>query len=547
MPSEGKESDPTWQDPMNFDWGSSADEDLPIDQEDQQAYAEYPPLPDSWVDIEQPFHAAEPLIEESDVGATSTSASLRDGVKRPQRRSATIIPSQRGIDLARKSADLFTQLLRLGIWEYIRQYLWLIGIPLLFGGCTCLIVLPLIALQRAAVPPAGLWPVTFVIIVIAVAQGFALYKAGTNTQFWMLGTLGGFFLFILVDCFVIFGLWPALILSSLLVLTVSSLSRRCLRLVPDGYVDLVSSFGKYRHPLYAGFNIIWPWEEVTHEVDIQVKQWTCSVGPIPLSSTRDVMVQASISYQLLPEGAHLAAAKGQNWEQNLQQKFQELTRNVATTLSVNDVIAWQRSAHTRSSAASPADSAYWWDRMSAYVLQRVQDEVIQWCVQVNDVHIAEVSLVRHHAPIGDAGLAEDNTGTIEPQRGTTSPMGAAQSQAHFAGPSPEEQKNAARWLQETKEEIAFSALEKSYNAVYEGRVKVPETIRDIANKFDAVARDPQKSKVFKYDAARAAHLLYKRAQEYEELEAAGNAASPGSFYDDTTATMRRPSDGNIMY
>ena len=86
-----------------------------------------------------------------------------------------------------------------------------------------------------------------------------------------------------------------------------------------------------------------------------------------------------------------------------------------------------------------------------------------------------------------------------------------------------------------------------YKAVYDGKVKVPEAIRDLANKFDAVARDAQKSSIFKYDAVRAARSLYQRAQECAELESAGNDDFQESFYNDTTATMRRPSDENINY
>src|SRR5262249_32896681 len=152
----------------NSNWNPSADRDLPAPQPENSE--EFPPLADSSADIENPFHTAEPLITENDVVVFSTPTPMRQG-----------------------------------IWEAVQQYLWLVGVPLLFGACTCLIVLPLMALGRTVVPASALWLVTFVIIIIAVAQGFALYKAGTNTNFWMVGTIGGFFLFILLGCFVIFG------------------------------------------------------------------------------------------------------------------------------------------------------------------------------------------------------------------------------------------------------------------------------------------------------------------------------------------------------
>src|SRR5947209_5624925 len=181
MSSEGKKPDPPWTDAMNPAWDEFADEDMAVDQEEEQELEELPLPPDTSVDIEHPFHTGKPRIVESDATVLSTPESAR-----------------------------------LDILEYVRQYLWLVGVPLLFGGCTCLIVLPLVALQRTVAPASALWPITFVIIMIAVAQGFALYKAGTNTNLWMVGTIGGFFLFVLLGCFVIFGLLPGLILLALL-------------------------------------------------------------------------------------------------------------------------------------------------------------------------------------------------------------------------------------------------------------------------------------------------------------------------------------------
>ena len=260
------------------------------------------------------------------------------------------------------------------------------------------------------------------------------------------------------------------------------------------------------------------------------------------------MISATISYQLLPEGARLVVTEGQNWEQTLQQRFQELVGNIAAKLSLDDVLAWQQAASLQS-ANNLFHHSDWWNYSSDYVLQQVQETVIQWCVQVNAVHIDELALVRHQTP-GDAEptgvVAETATGA----RGTFFPSAtveAGPSTRRFVGPSPEAQKRATAWLESTKEEIAFAALEKAYKAVQQGTVTVPDAIRDLADKFDAVARDPQKSKAFKYDAARGARSLYQRAQEYEELEASGNLDSQESFYNDTTATMRYPSEENINY
>jgi hypothetical protein len=397
---------------------------------------------------------------------------------------------------------------------------------------------------QTAVPSSALWLVTFAIIAIAVAQGFALYKAGSNIRFWTLGTIGGFFLFIILGCFVIFGLFPGLGLLALFVLVASFVERRWFHEVPQGHVELVSSFGKYSHMLHPGLNMLWPWEKVTQRVEVQEKQWSPPPLRIPLPPTQDMLVRASISYQLMPEGVRLAVKEGQNWEERLQQAFQQSLGAVASTFSRNSVMAWQRLSRT---ANTLDESERWWGWANDQILQ----QVMQWCVQVIAVHIQDVAIIPHQAPIVDAepvptiNRQMTDTEIIAPQQRATAPTQTTQPRIVPSNAAlSEAQKSAVEWLQSMQEDVAFSALEKAYKEVQEERVRVPAAIRDLAEKFDAVARDPQKSKRFKYDAARAALALYRRAQECQEEELQ-QASAP--FYDETTTPMRRPRDENIRY
>src|SRR5438874_11287904 len=93
--------------------------------------------------------------------------------------------------------------------------------------------------------------------------------------------------------------------------------------------------------------MLWPWEQVTNQLDIQEKKLTCSEH-IHKYPTEDIAVSASIFYQILPEGARLVMTEGQNWEQTLQQRFEELIGEVAADLSLKEVRAWERAASTRS-------------------------------------------------------------------------------------------------------------------------------------------------------------------------------------------------------
>ena len=55
-------------------------------------------------------------------------------------------------------------------------------------------------------------------------------------------------------------------------------------------------------------------------------------------------------------------------------------------------------------------------------------------------------------------------------------------------------------------------LKESYEAVRSGRLRDPQTIRDIAARFEALAHDPN----IDVDATKAAQILYHRAWIYEQ-------------------------------
>jgi hypothetical protein len=99
--------------------------------------------------------------------------------------------------------------------------------------------------------------------------------------------------------------------------------------------------------------------------------------------------------------------------------------------------------------------------------------------------------------------------------------------------------NAVPPAEPIKEEV----LIKAYKEVQNGNVTDPETIRRLALKFDAIARDPHASQTVSFDAARAALNLYRQATRYEEI------SGEQGFHDEATKpdwSMRRASDENLM-
>jgi regulator of protease activity HflC (stomatin/prohibitin superfamily) len=419
----------------------------------------------------------------------------------------------------------------------IGHYATLILAPLLFAAFTCLFVLPLVATGRAQVPPAGVWPLTLVIILIAVAQGIAVFYAGPDNGMWTLGTLGGFFLFVLVGCFAIFGVAAGLItLLAILVLCVV-LARLYLHAVPEGFVDIVFALGKYSRMLFAGPHILLPWEKIAQQLNVEETQWICPAQRVQLSRDEDVIMRAAISYQVLPEDAYLAVTQVARWEESLREYFVMTIQNMAATFSANDLIPWpqgrQATSETDNTATESAQSQAHWDRVNAYLLQQVRDKVAMWGVQINWVLIRDVELIPHGAYVMDAGpvanaqpaaRAASGEGTAAQPKVQYAPAGvvtdtAAQVQHAQEDTVPSEAvyPNASTSSPPTPTRLpSEEVLAKAYKEVQKGNINDPETIRSIAEKFEAVAKDPERSKSVSFDAARAALNLYAQARKYEE-------------------------------
>jgi hypothetical protein len=72
------------------------------------------------------------------------------------------------------------------------------------------------------------------------------------------------------------------------------------------------------------------------------------------------------------------------------------------------------------------------------------------------------------------------------------------------------------------QEAIYDVLIDSYDAVRAGRIKSPETIREIARRFLAIENDPEANKNFPYDAGEAARILLRRAKLYENHDSSGD-------------------------
>src|SRR5207237_215930 len=71
---------------------------------------------------------------------------------------------------------------------------------------------------------------------------------------------------------------------------------------------------------------------------------------------------------------------------------------------------------------------------------------------------------------------------------------------------------------------------RAYEGVQNGNITDPQTIREIASRFEGIAQDPKASQMVCFDAASAANLLYKQASMYEGKIGKLNSASSSSGF-----------------
>lgn len=461
----------------------------------------------------------------------------------------------------------------------IGQQISPIVVSLLFGGITFLFLLPLMRSGQFYLHTDRLWPVGLVIVAVMILQGMMLYYAGTNNVYWTLGIVGGFFLFLLVGCFVLFGPFSTLILLVALLVVSIIAARFSTHPVEEGSVDIVYAFGKYSRTLFPGLNFMLPWEKVFAHLQTKERQWTCPEQTAPISRDEDVHFKAMICYQLMPEDAHLAVLQVESWEVVLQKLFKTVLQTVVGHLTPGDFLAWpDRSRLHQSNEGSlrlsnpEVEEAKRWEHINLLLAQEMQDRVAGWGVTMKWVYIHDITLTPHipihtdamismsAAKVGappvqqaqpqrtPANMGAESAGriAIPPVVGNQPPQMAVRPQvdARPAGPPVTP---AAPGTKHPKEEV----LKNAYKQIQGGMINSPDVIRSIAANFQAIANDPEASQNVSFDAAQAARTLYDRAKLIEEQEnqsppVSGTGAAPRADVPAQSGwSYRAPSDDNL--
>jgi hypothetical protein len=475
------------------------------------------------------------VFEDEQVGEQPTMIGPRGQKERVPATSVSFLPENTS-----DQDETFVEEEILPFKERFRQVLQdfaFILVPLLLGIFTCMLVLPWVARGGMSAPPNSLLIILCVVVVIVVAQGIASYFSGTNSNMWTLSILGGFCSLLLTGVFALFGLAASLTLFLGLVVLAIAAARFYVHTVNEGTVDISYAFGKYYRTLYPGLNILYPWEQVKKPVKVTEVQWLCPLQRVQMSPKEDVHLRATVSYQLMPQDAHLAITQVQNWEESLREYFLASLQEIATALTPEDFIAWPQGLQTPPSELEQAGSLARREVMNRHLFSRMQNHVAMWGVEIRQITVRDVVLAPHEAKVVDIVPPI----TTMPESPSTPPLAREATSAPVAAAQPVQQRPAAmtpvslpQVANSPKSEgpgfmpnghasqvapvkrLNEEVLKKVYKEVQDGKITDPETIREIAGRFQSIADDEQASQLVSFDAARAALNLYDQARKYED-------------------------------
>ena len=379
------------------------------------------------------------------------------------------------------------------------------------------------------IPPADVLPLALIYLIGGTLYGVALYYAPTN-NLWLAVLAGGATLYILATLGVLAGPLAVAALAVLLAVPVFFYVRRHLHTVPAGQAVVTTLAGGYHRTLAPGTTVLVPGERPLASVDTGDRQLALAGQRVRVTDPDGegfvARAAATLAYHIAPAHAHLAALGAEDWERDLRERAAESLR---ASLGV-----WGRRLLEGDELPERFLARTTLDDLRARV--RPNGVTILW-VNVRDIWltpesevipVAEWEGVDAATDDADAGGADADADTDDQMytrpygnapapRATPAPQQPARAPAPSAALPPIDDPRAGLGDSEPLERDMLDpdALADAYDAVRDGHITDPETIREIARAFMAVAAEPDLADAFPYNAAAAAQILMDRASALE--------------------------------
>ncbi len=390
-------------------------------------------------------------------------------------------------------------------------------VPLLFAILIFFFTLLIASHEHVFLPPLSL---AMLLLALGVIQGTLLYyinnskNQASKETYWNLTVIIGYALFLVFGTLAIFGFGASVLLLLLLLLVGVLVARRSIRQVPEGSIDIVKMFGKYVRTLQPGPHLIMPWEKIGDRLNTKETPWKSPSLGVKIAQDYEVQLVATIWYQLDSENAHIADLHVMNWETSLQEKFVSTLKNVFREVTPAEIKSWQQGTTAQPSGAINATGSTTGttlEHITNSIATLVKQEVDNWGVKIRKVDIQDLTLIPNLAPRGNpivrqVSASQMGAGPAGVQQEPVTINQAVDQQTT----TPVQPPYASGYPLNSASQIEM--LKGAFEAVRIGRLKDPQTIRDIAAQFEAHMYDPN----LDFYPLRAAEILYSRARLYEE-------------------------------
>lgn len=394
------------------------------------------------------------------------------------------------------------------------------------------------------IPPTDILPLALIYLIGGTLYGVALYFAPTN-NIWLGVLAGGALLYLLATLWVLAGPLAVVAVAVLLCVPTYLYMRHHLCTVPAGQAVATTLAGGYHRTLAPGTKVLIPGERTLAAVDTGDRQIALPTERVritdPDGESFVARAAATLAYHVTPGQAHLAALAAETWEGDLEL---HATQSLRAALG-----EWGHRLLDGEELPERFLARTILDDLRPRV--RPDGMTILW-VNVRDIWLTPESEVipvaewdqaagadgdderAPHAPVRrDAAGAYrgDPAPHLDHQGAAPRPPAAPHPPAAPSPPAALPSIDDAHLISGDsepleREALAPDALADAYDAVRDGHIADPETIRAIANAFLAVAADPELADAFPYDAVAAARILMQRAAALERAGLGGGNRSP---------------------
>ena len=337
-------------------------------------------------------------------------------------------------------------------------------LPVLLSMACLGILLPLAfsAPDALAIGSDAIGAIFLVYAAVGVVQAAALAYAPSDV-IWALVALIGLLLYGAITLWAVFGPTPAILTALGVAALLGAIIRRLQHQVLEHTVHVMVLFGKYHRTLSPGFNLRYPGEQVltiVHTTEVMIE---AAVHDVVLADGLHVDGHATACCRVIPEQAHDLAPRGNDWPEHLQRLLTLTMQDVLNELRREDLMAGD------TLTCEPPEP------LSRRLHGRLRQIIQGW-----GIHIV---WVRAH-DLRPSAAAFPATTQHLPQ----------------AAPPP-------RAAPPLLPDALVAALAEAYQAIRERRITDAGTIAQIADEFDAAARDPLRGPLLPFDASQAATLL----------------------------------------